>query len=367
LSFRDSRLEDLRVPLTWTASAALVIAIVMASMFLLRDRRDDLDARWGDTRAGFDSVVAPAGEVVSAPVRWTGGAFGWIGDYFGAVSRNRRLEAENRALRRWRDTAIALKDVNERYETLLRLRTDPPGAMVAARIVTDSRGPIQKTQLANVGTEAGVQPGYPVMSEHGLVGRVVGVTRGASRVLLVNDPASRVPVLIDRTNARAILTGDGGPNPRLEFLRGLEPTREGDTILTSGDGGVFPRGLPVGVAVRGLDGVWRARLYSDRSPIDYVRIMKFQDFSRLVDESSMYTALPPVVVPVTPPPPPVTVAIGATRAAAAVAPPAPPRRAAPPPRRAAERPRAERPRQSRPAEQPTYRTLRPSTLPESER
>ncbi|MDP8916015.1 MAG: rod shape-determining protein MreC, partial [Pseudomonadota bacterium] len=307
MSFRDSRLEDLKVPLTWTASAALAVAILVAAMFLLRDRRDDLDTRWGETRAGFDQIAAPAGEVVSAPIRWTGGAFGWVGDYFNAVGRNRRLEAENRALRKWRDTAIALKDVNERYETLLRLRTDPPAAMVAARIVADTRGPTSNTRLANAGSEKGVRPGHPVMSEHGLVGRVVGVTKGASRVLLLTDPASRTPILIDRTNARAILTGDGGPNPRLEFLRGVQPTREGDTILTSGDGGVFPRGLPVGVAVRGLDGVWRARLYSDRSPIDYVRILQFQDFTRLVNEASMQTALPPVVAPTTPPPPPVTV------------------------------------------------------------
>ena len=92
------------------------------------------------------------------------------------------------------------------------------------------------------------------MSEHGLVGRVIGVTDGASRVLLLTDVASRTPVMIDRTNARAILTGDGGPNPRLDYLRGHDPIQEGDRLLTSGDGGVLPRGLPVGTAVKGLDG-----------------------------------------------------------------------------------------------------------------
>jgi rod shape-determining protein MreC len=235
--------------------------------------------------------------------------------------------------------------------------------MVTARTVLESRGPTSTTRLANAGSEQGVRPGHPVLSEHGVVGRVAGVTKGASRILLLTDPASKVPVLVDRTNARAILTGDGGPNPRLEFLRGLQPTREGDPLLTSGDGGVFPRGLPVGVAVRGLDGVWRARLYSDRSPVDYVRIIQFQDFATMVNEASLQTALPPVVAPVTPPPPPVTVAIGSTRAAASVAPPAAERRASPPRRAAPPRPAPapERPRPAaRPPEQPTYRTLRPS-------
>ncbi|MCH1932738.1 rod shape-determining protein MreC, partial [Shewanella sp. A25] len=86
-------------------------------------------------------------------------------------------------------------------------RTDPTIPMVAARIVTDSRGPFANSRLANAGREKGVKPGNPVMSENGLVGRVIGVTDGVSRVLLLTDVASRTPVLIDRTNARAILTG----------------------------------------------------------------------------------------------------------------------------------------------------------------
>ncbi|MCG8399360.1 hypothetical protein LWS67_23005, partial [Bacillus atrophaeus] len=90
---------------------------------------------------------------------------------------------------------------------------------------------------------------------------------------LLTDVESRTPVMVDRTNARAILTGDGGAEPSLNNLRGREPVREGDIILSSGDGGLYPRGLPVGVATKDLRGVWRVRLYSDRAPIDYVRIL----------------------------------------------------------------------------------------------
>jgi rod shape-determining protein MreC len=159
--------------------------------------------------------------------------------------------------------------------------------MVAARIVTDSRGPFSDTRLANAGQDKGVKPGNPVMSENGLVGRVIGVTNGASRVLLLTDIASRTPVMIERTNARAILTGDGGPNPRLDYLRGRDPIREGDRLLTSGDGGVLPRGLPVGTATRGLDGRWRVVLASDRAPIDFVRILLFEDFTQVVNQKEL--------------------------------------------------------------------------------
>ena len=295
MSLRDNPLGELKVPLTWAAAIALVVAVVAATAILLSDRRETFKAEaYGATRKASDTVLAPVGDVLAAPGRWTGAGIDTVRDYFGAASENRQLKAELKEMRQWRDVAIALKDENARFRTLLGLKTDPPIPMVAARIVTDSRGPFSDTRLANAGSERGVKAGNPVMSENGLVGRVIGVTNGASRVLLLTDIASRTPVMIDRTNARAILTGDGGPNPRLDYLRGRDPIREGDRLLTSGDGGVVPRGLPVGTAVKGLDGRWRAVLASDKAPIDFVRILLFEDFTQVVNQKELSaTPVPP--------------------------------------------------------------------------
>ena len=71
----------------------------------------------------------------------------------------------------------------------------------------------------------------------------------------------------------------------MQYVRGTDPLKAGDRVLTSGDGGVLPRGLPVGVAVVGLDGEWRVRLDSDDAPIDYVRILMFTDFSQLAAQT----------------------------------------------------------------------------------
>ncbi len=295
MSLRDNPLGELKVPLTWAAAIALVVAVVAATAILLSDRRETFKAEaYGVSRRASDKVLAPVGDVLATPGRWTGAGVDTIRDYFAAGSQNRQLKAELKEMRQWRDVAIALKDENARYRTLLGLKTDPPIPMVAARIVTDSRGPFADTRLANAGSERGVKAGNPVMSENGLVGRVIGVTNGASRVLLLTDIASRTPVMIDRTNARAILTGDGGPNPRLDYLRGRDPIREGDRLLTSGDGGVVPRGLPVGTAVKGLDGRWRVVLASDAAPIDFVRILLFEDFTQVVNQKELsQTPTPP--------------------------------------------------------------------------
>jgi len=215
---------------------------------------------------------------------------------------------------------VALKDTNERYRALLDLKTDPPVPMASARIVTDSRGPFANTRLANAGSEKGIKPGNPVMSENGVVGRVIGVTEGVSRVLLLTDVASRTPVMIDRTNARAILTGDGGRNPRMEYLRGQNPVRAGDLVLTSGDGGVFPRGLPVGVVIKGLDGRWRVALAADKAAVDYVRILLFDDFTQLVNRAALQ---PDHVPPPTPGASTLPVTTPSPAAAALITAPAP--------------------------------------------
>jgi len=285
----------MKVPLTWTAGVAVIIAIVIGVALLLGDRRQTVQSQAiGATKNIVDTAAGPVNNVLAKPGLWTGYAMDGLRNYVLAGSQNRALRQQVADLEQWRDQAIALQNENVRLRSVLGLKTDPPIPMVAAHVIADSRGPFADTRLADVGGEHGVVVGNPVMSERGLVGQVVGVGVGVSRVLMLTDIVSRTPVLVDRTNARAILSGDGGPNPKLAYMRGQDPVKVGDRILTSGDGGVFPRGLPVGVAVQGLDGGWRVRLDSDSAPIDYVRILLFTDFSQLADEKTLSTALPPL-------------------------------------------------------------------------
>ena len=318
MSFRDGPFNDLKVPLTWTAAVAVVVAVVVGVALLLSDRRETLQtAAYGVGRKMFDVADKPVAGVLSEPSHWGGVISGYVGDYLFAAAENRKLRQQVAELKQWRDLAIALQDTNRRYQAVLGLTTDPPIPMVTGRVVLDSRGPFANTRLADVGVEKGVKIGNPVMSDRGLVGRVVGVAHGASRVLLLTDVASRTPVLVARTDARAILLGDGGSNPRLGYMRGQDPVREGDRILTSGDGGVFPRGLPVGVAAKGLDGLWRVRLDADLTAIDFIRILEFQDFTTAVDEKQLEKTAAPALPPGTVVEPPPSSASPASSSAAA--------------------------------------------------
>lgn len=288
VAFRDGPFENLKVPLAWTAAVVAVIAIIGAVLLLISDRRTAVsDSSYGSLRGGFETVVAPVSSVLAAPVHWFGDAASYVGGYFFAVSENRRLKAEIAELKSWRDDAVALKNVNGRYEAMLGLRTEPAVAMVAARAISDARGPFNRAKLLDAGSSKGVRVGNPVLNEDGLVGRITGVSGGVSRMVMLTDVASRTPVLIDRTDARALLTGDGSGNPRLEFVRGTGSVQPGDRILTSGDGGGLPRGIPIGVAAKGIDGSWRVKLFSDRGAVDFVRVLLFQDFGQLISPDAL--------------------------------------------------------------------------------
>lgn len=288
MAFRDGPFENIKVPLAWTAAVVVVVAVIGAVVLLLGDRTtSEGGSTMGAARGGFEAAAGPVGGVFAAPVRWAGAARDYVGGYFFAIGENRRLKAEIAELRGWRDEAIAQKNINGRYEALLGLRTEPPVPMATGRAISESRGPFSNAKLIDVGSAKGVRIGNPVVTEHGLVGRVTGVTGGVSRVVLLTDVASRTPVMIERTDARAMLTGDGGDSPRLEFIRGSGSIKAGDRVLSSGDGGGLPRGLPVGVAAKGVDGAWRVKLFSDHGAIDYVRVLLFQSFGQLVSPNAL--------------------------------------------------------------------------------
>lgn len=298
--FREGSFEKVRVPGTIVAGVSVVVALVIACAALAAESRSE-SSKSASVGNRIGISAAPLSDVLAAPIRWFGSIGNNFTGYFFAVSENRRLKARITELEQVRDQAAILKAKNTSYEALLRITPDPPLAMVAGRSISEARGPFKNARLLNVGREKGVQIGNPVLSNHGLVGRISGTGNQYSRMILLTDVSSKIPVLIERTDARALLTGDGSGSPRLEFVRGVGSVQVGDRILSSGDGGGFPRGVPVGVVAKGLDGSWRVKLFSDRGPIDYVRVMLFEDFSQLVGPHDLdappLSGLAPVPVP----------------------------------------------------------------------
>ena len=199
---------------------------------------------------------APQIRNMFSPVRTTVGdqlggndgfdAWAWVTGQSKRERRIRELEAEVRNLSRYKAAAISMSERLEAYEEILNLMGEPPPRGVTARVSAENDGPFAQTILANAGRMQGVEPGAIALNEGGLVGRVIQLGDHSARILLITDFNSRVPVMGEVSGVRAILFGGRDGLGSLTDLPEREDFIEGERILTSAEGGAFPRGLIVG-------------------------------------------------------------------------------------------------------------------------
>lgn len=193
----------------------------------------------------------------------------------GQAANERRimeLEAEVRSLSRYKEAAISMSERLEAYEDILNLMGEPPVRGVTARITAESNGPFSQTLLANAGRAQGVEPGAVALNEGGLVGRVIQLGERSSRILVITDFNSRVPVMGEVSGVRAIMRGSKEGVGVLTDLPEQEAFIEGERVLTSSEGGAFPRGLVVGQA-HARDGGWRVRFSMAEHDGGYLRMV----------------------------------------------------------------------------------------------
>ncbi len=191
-------------------------------------------------------------------------------------NQNRELRREIQRLRAWRDAAQTLERENAQLRALNNVRLAPRMGFATGEVIADSGGPFGRSALVNIGARDGVEDGAAVVDGAGLVGRIVGVGDEVSRLLLLTDFESRVPVKILPSGRRAILTGDATAAPRLSFVAEPEEIALGQQIATSGDGGVFPPDIPVGLVAAVGARTARAQLAADYGRLEFVRVLRWR-------------------------------------------------------------------------------------------
>ncbi|OGP85751.1 MAG: rod shape-determining protein MreC [Deltaproteobacteria bacterium RBG_16_58_17] len=165
----------------------------------------------------------------------------------GLDDENRRLRKRNAGLteqlNRYREGSLEAM----RLQKLLDLREGFPQRAVAARVIDRNRSSLFKTLLINKGTADGLRVGLAVLSDQGVVGRIIETSWHASRVLLLIDGNSNIDGLIQRSRAQGILQGAGSAGCSLKYISRAEEVLAGDVVISSGLSGVLPKGLLLGV------------------------------------------------------------------------------------------------------------------------
>lgn len=224
-------------PLTYLLVAS-ICAIGMAS-------------RQGPAEIGYAprlvlQLTLPLERMVTLPVQELQGVWS---DYVALVGvreeneklrgRLARLEEENH---QYREAILS----SERFQKLAGFRAAREVPMVPANVIHQDLSPWFQSLIIDQGAAAGIRPGMPVITDAGVVGLVSGTTPGAAKIMLVIDPQSRLDAYVERTRARATVRGTAAPECDLDYVSRQETLEEGDLLLTSGMGGVYPKGLLVG-------------------------------------------------------------------------------------------------------------------------
>lgn len=227
------------------------------------------------TQARLADFAAPILEFLGAPINWTRETTQGFGNLLSVRADNERLTQENRTLLQWHDAALRLESENEILRQLLEATERQEYSTVTSRVVGEPGGPFLRAVLIRAGRREGVIEYQPVMDAHGLVGRVVTAGNRSSRVLLLSDLNSRVPVRVGTADHRGVLAGDNSGLPKLSFLPFGAQVAVGDRVLTSGDGRVYPPDLPVGQVVSVGENSARVQLFSDLSRLTFVRVLAY--------------------------------------------------------------------------------------------
>jgi rod shape-determining protein MreC len=252
---------------------ALPLLVLLSAMMILLGKADQV--MFESLRVSVTDTVSPALDVMSRPLAALGRLIDRARDLVAVYQDNRRLAEENDRLLHWQQAALKLASENARLRELLKLTPEPATTFVTTRVIGDPGGAYVRSLMVHAGSENGVERGQAAVTGEGLVGRVSEVGSRAARVLLITDLNSRVPVIVEGAQQRALLTGDNSERPCLRYLDAGAGIKVGDRVVTSGQGGVFPPGLPVGV-VASLDGeAPRVEPYVELSRVEYLRIVDY--------------------------------------------------------------------------------------------
>jgi rod shape-determining protein MreC len=270
-------------------------------------------------RQVIDDATSPLYEFFGPPVDTARRAIANVFEIFSVYAENERLREENTKLKAWQERALTLEQQLAGYEALLDLPVDPDIAYRTGRVVNDPGGPFVRTLLINLGTNDGVAEGQAVVGAVGLAGRIVSAGPGASRILLVTDLNSRIPVKIvprvpptdsgspapppetpavssaSGTTAAlmsapepsappseppdGLLIGENDAAPVVDFIHAGPGTTitlsPGDRVVTSGKDGLLPPHILVGVVKEVKGDRATIKLATNFDHLSYVRVLEY--------------------------------------------------------------------------------------------
>ena len=209
--------------------------------------------------------------IASVPSKGFDSFTNFIGEHANVYKNYQRLKEENTELKNNISKSDFLELENNQLRKLIEEQVSSSSNFTSARVMLDKQSPYLNSYIINIGSNKNVKNGMAVLNGKNFIGRIVDVNFFSSRVLLVSDLNSKIPVITAPSTYHAILSGHGKQLPTLEYLPENHNIENGDKIYTSGKEGIFTPGIPIGEA-KIEDNSIKVLLFSDLGQISFVNV-----------------------------------------------------------------------------------------------
>ena len=250
----------------------VVVLFLTAFLLILLSNIDSMVV--GAVDKAVIQATGPVMRVVEFPARVIHRAWTYFSDVAHIYKENEQLRAENKQMMILQNKVRTLEVENQLLSRLLNYVPPAEASFMSAQIVAESGDNFTHLLLVYIGDEA-VKKGQVVMGDESVIGRIDTVSAPYAKVILITDINSKIPVVVERTRVRGILSGNNTALPELIFTRSVADIREGDIIVTSGVGGMFPAGLPIGFVSAINGNKVEVEPMADIERIEYVRVVDY--------------------------------------------------------------------------------------------
>lgn len=209
--------------------------------------------------------------VTAAPGRTLNNINKFFSEHINLYENYDQLKEENKKLRSRSNKSEFLELENSQLRILINEQVASSKNLVSARVMLDKKSPYLNSFIINIGSNKNIKNGMAVLNGNNFIGRIVDVNYFSSRILLISDFNSKIPVLIKPSASHAILSGHGNKKPTLEYLPENHKIQDGDKIFTSGKGGIFIPGMPIG-EVKIEDNLIKVITFANLDQITFVNI-----------------------------------------------------------------------------------------------
>jgi rod shape-determining protein MreC len=267
-------ISRIAAPIRGMAQRFSFMALILLAVALMMLGKVDIGLM-ESVRANVTDAATPILDVISKPIVSVNKMISEAKGFYSVREENLILKQEKDRLLQWQAAARKLEIENKNLRGLLNFPVEPAAGFITARAIADTGGAFANSVVINAGNKSGIRKGQATITGEGLVGRVTDVGARSSRVLLITDLNSRIPVVLQSSQARAILAGDNTHRPKLIHLSPGASISQGDRIVTSGHGGAFPPGLPVGLVASVNEKGINIEPFVQRSRVTYLRILDY--------------------------------------------------------------------------------------------